>query len=143
MGLEDELLWRFCCEFAAERQAINRKSLLAAQLESAKTTKRVEAKQIDFEPGQITGLHDHPCPVVGYIVNGSVKFQIQGEPLKVLHAGDAFFEPPNKRILHFDNTSDTDRMTFVAFYLLGASDRDLIRMLMTHGRRLYLRRWTA
>jgi quercetin dioxygenase-like cupin family protein len=112
-----------------KQQAINRKSLLNAQLESAKTTKRVEAKQIYFEPGQITGHHDHPCPVVGYILKGSVKFQIEGEPPKVLHTGDAFFEPPDKRVLHFDNASDTDPVTFVAFYLLDESDRDFIRML--------------
>jgi len=114
---------------APERQTIIRKPLLTALLDSVKTTKRIEIKQIDFGPSLATGLHNHPCPVVGYIARGSVNFQVQGEPPKTLHEGDAFFEPPNKTILHFDNASDTDLMTFIAFYLLDENDRELIRML--------------
>lgn len=114
---------------AAKQQTIIRKPLLTVMLDSAKSTKRVEVKQIDFAPSQATGLHDHPCPVVGYIAKGSVTFQVEGEPAKILHAGDVFFEPPNKRMLHFDNSSDTDPMTFIAFYLLDENDSELIRML--------------
>jgi quercetin dioxygenase-like cupin family protein len=80
---------------APERQTIMRKALLTAALDSPKTTQRVEIKQIDFSPGQATGLHNHPCPVLGYIARGSVNFQVEGEALKTLHEGDAFFEPPN------------------------------------------------
>jgi hypothetical protein len=32
-------------------------------------------------------------------------------------------------MLHFDNASDTDPMTFIAFYLLDENDRELIGML--------------
>ena len=114
---------------AAKPQAIFRKPLLTALLNPSKTTQRVEIKQIDFVPGQATGLHHHPCPVAGYIASGSVTFQVEGEPQKTLHAGDAFFEPPNKKMLHFDNASTTEPMTFVAFYLLDEKDRELIHML--------------
>jgi len=112
-----------------KQQTIIRKPLLTALLDSSKTTRRAEIKQIDFEPGQATGLHDHPCPVVGCIASGSVTFQVEGEPVKTLHHGDAFFEPPNKRMLHFDNASDTQPMTFIAFYLLDENEHELIRML--------------
>ena len=114
---------------APERQTIIRIPLLAALLDSVKTTKRIEIKQIDFALSQATGLHNHPCPVVGYIARGSVNFQVEGEPPKTLHEGDAFFEPPSKTILHFDNASDTDLMTFIAFDLLDENDRELVRML--------------
>jgi len=114
---------------AQKLRTIVRKPLLTATLDSLKTTQRVEIKQIDFVPGQATGAHSHPCPVVGYIVRGSVRFQVEGEPPKLLHAGDAFFEPPHKTMLHFDNASDTDPMTFIAFYLLDATDHELIHML--------------
>jgi quercetin dioxygenase-like cupin family protein len=112
-----------------KQKTIIRKPLLTALLDASKTTQRVEIKQIDFEPGQATGLHEHPCPVVGYIASGFVTFQVEGESLKTLHRGDAFFEPPNKRMLHFDNASDTQPMTFIAFYLLDENDHELIRML--------------
>jgi len=110
-------------------QTIVRKPLLDASLNPAKNTTRVEVKQIDFAPGQKTGLHDHPCPVVGYIAKGSVLFQIENQEAKTLQAGDAFFEPAHTRILHFDNASSIEPMTFIAFYLLEESDPGLIRML--------------
>jgi hypothetical protein len=43
--------------------------------------------------------------------------------------GDAFFEPPGKRIVRFDHASPTEPMTFIAFYLLGDNDHELIHML--------------
>jgi quercetin dioxygenase-like cupin family protein len=114
---------------AATRQVIVRHPLLTARLNPTKSTQRVEVKRIEFVPGQATGLHAHPCPVVGYIVAGSVLFQVDGEPARILRAGDAFFEPANHKMLHFDNASPAEPMTFIAFYLLDASDYDLIRML--------------
>ena len=64
---------------AATRQTIIRKPLLTALLEELKTVRTVEIKQIDFAPSQKTGLHNHPCPVVGYIEKGTVLFQVEGE----------------------------------------------------------------
>ncbi|HWZ96739.1 MAG TPA: cupin domain-containing protein [Candidatus Dormibacteraeota bacterium] len=114
---------------ATKKQTINRKPLLTAALEQLKSTQRVEIKQIDFAPSQQTGLHNHPCPVVGYIAKGTVLFQVEGEEPRTLNAGDAFFEPPNKTMLHFDNASNTEPMTFIAFYLLGEKETELIHML--------------
>ena len=114
---------------AAPKQTIVRKPLLTGQFEKLIATDHVEVKQIDFAPSQQTGLHNHPCPVVGYIVKGTVLFQVEGEEPRTLHAGDAFFEPPNRTMLHFDNASDTDPMTFIAFYLLGKGETELIHML--------------
>jgi quercetin dioxygenase-like cupin family protein len=111
------------------KENIVRKALLTAALEPAKKTHRVKIKQIDFRPCQKTGLHLHPCPVVGYVVKGSVFFQVEGQPSKTLHAGDAFFEPANARIIHFDNASAIESMTFIAFYLLAGDEHALIRML--------------
>lgn len=113
----------------APGEAIVRKPLLTAILDPAKLTSRIEVKEIEFKPSQATGLHLHPCPVTGYIVKGPVFFQVEGEAVKTLKAGDAFFEPANARILRFDNTSATEPMTFIAFYLLGKDEGELIRML--------------
>lgn len=111
------------------KQAIYRKPLFTAVLEQAKKVGKVEIKEIVFQPSQKTGLHFHPCPVVGYIAEGTVAFQIEGGEERTLRAGEAFFEPPNVKILKFDNASDTKGMKFIAFYLLDASEGELIRML--------------
>jgi quercetin dioxygenase-like cupin family protein len=114
---------------AAPKQTIIRKPLLTAVLKQLKPTHHIEIKEINFAPSQQTGLHNHPCPVVGHIARGTVLFQVEGEDPITLHAGDAFFEPPNKTMLHFDNASSTEPMTFIAFYLLGENETELIHML--------------
>ena len=37
--------------------------------------------------------------------------------------------PLGIRIQHFDNASESEEATFIAFYLLAANERELIRML--------------
>lgn len=78
--------------------------------------------------GQETGLHLHPCPVVGTITQGSIRFQIAGHSEKILRAGDAFFEPAHTRIAHFDATAEGPAK-FIACYLLGQDEDALIEML--------------
>jgi quercetin dioxygenase-like cupin family protein len=110
-------------------EQISRHDLLTAALDHGRQVDRVEIKRIDLAPGQPTGPHRHPCPVVGHVVSGTILFQIEGRPAKTLRAGDAFFEPANLRIRHFDNPSPREPATFVAFYLLANDDRSLIEML--------------
>jgi quercetin dioxygenase-like cupin family protein len=106
---------------------ITRKPILTATIEGTKNVQRVEVKEIRFVAKQRTGVHLHPCPVVGLIVTGSIVFQIDGQPEHTLKPGDAFFEPANTRILRFD--AGDEPATFVAFYLLGTNDHDLIKMI--------------
>ncbi|MGI5501337.1 cupin domain-containing protein [Lentzea sp. CA-135723] len=37
--------------------------------------------------------HRHPGPVYGYVVEGAILFQLEGQPERTLKAGEAFFEP--------------------------------------------------
>jgi quercetin dioxygenase-like cupin family protein len=108
---------------------IIRKELLTAVIAGQKKVARVEIKQIDLAPAQRTGLHSHPCPVVGYVVSGTIRFQVEGEAQETLSEGTAFFEPADTKIAQFDNALAEASATFVAFYLLGASEHKLIEML--------------
>ncbi len=112
---------------ADARQVIVRKDLLSAHF-GARTFDRIEIKEIDFSPGQKTGLHLHPGGTVGYVLSGAIAFRVDGEEGKLLRGGDAFFEPPNTRIVTFDNASTTEGATFLAFYLLEGNE-PLITML--------------
>lgn len=93
----------------------------------------VEIKEITMPEGQAAPRHLHPCPVVGYVVSGSVLFQVEGEESRILKAGDAFFEPKDKTILHFDNASKDTPLHFVAFYLKEANEEN-IRLLIAEDR---------
>ena len=110
-----------------EHDNIIRKPLLTASPIN-KVVSKVEIKEINFQPSQKTGLHLHECPVVGYIAEGTATFQVKGGPLQTLKAGDAFFEPANTVIEHFDNASDNAPLKFIAYYLVD-NETNLITML--------------
>jgi len=111
-----------------QHSEVVRKSLLTAVIEGRKEVERVEMREIGLAAGQVVGLHLHPCPVIGVVISGRIRFQITGQPEKILHAGDAFFEPAHTRIAHFDATADSPAK-FVACYLLGQDENELIEML--------------
>jgi NAD(P)H-dependent FMN reductase/quercetin dioxygenase-like cupin family protein len=104
-----------------------RTPLLTAFLAGTKTVERVEVRQIRMAPGLASGLHLHPCPVIGIVTEGSVLFQVEGQEGRVLKPGDAFFEPANVEVPHFDALEEG--AAFVAHYLLGPGESELIRML--------------
>jgi hypothetical protein len=51
--------------------------LLAADI-GKRTVTRVDVREIAFEPGQATGRHKHPCPVISYIAEGTALVQEDG-----------------------------------------------------------------
>ncbi len=109
------------------QEKVSREDLLEALLYQEKVS-QVAVKKVVLPKGLASGKHLHPCPVVGYIAAGSVVFQVEGEEKKILKQGDAFYEPKNKTILHFDNASKEDPLVFIAFYL-KEGDEALIQLL--------------
>ena len=109
------------------RLPIERKELLKTVLKNGAFTS-ADVREIRLPPGQRGGRHLHPCAVLGYIVDGTAVYQIEGEPEQILPAGSAFHEPAGETIAEFGNASDSEPMTFVAFYLLNG-EQDLLQML--------------
>src|ERR1700752_1294838 len=97
--------------------AIQRKQLLKAVLGN-RNVSAADVREICLGPGQQGGRHLHPCAVLGYIVSGTAVYQIEGEAAQTLLAGSAFYEPGDAGIANFGNASDSEPMTFVAYYLL-------------------------
>ena len=108
-------------------QPVTRTPLLTVDLGSREIT-TVEIHSIRMAPGQMAGLHLHPCPVTGYIVSGTAVYQLEGEEPRILQAGAAFYEPVDTRVAQFGNHSESEPMEFVAFYLVNGR-QELIRML--------------
>ena len=77
----------------------------------------VEVREIRILPGHPAGLHVHNGPVVGSILDGSVTYQIEGQPAAVLRVGDVFFEPAGARIARFD--AGEEGATFLGYFLLS------------------------
>lgn len=109
---------------------IGRAQKLTAVLAETVSVDRVEVVEVSLPAYQQAGRHLHLCPVIGCVTAGSILFQIEGRPAQQLYAGDVFFEPANTPVSHFDNPG-AEPATFIAYYLLGDADHELIRMLPT------------
>lgn len=105
---------------------IVRKLLLEQDLEWGPTG-RVEVRRITLEQGAPTGAHRHNGPVLGTIERGSVLFQVEGGDAVILGAGDAFYEPADTVIEHFDATDEG--ATFSAVFLLHEGDAGELTLL--------------
>ena len=49
--------------------------------------------EVTLGPGEASAPHRHPGPVFGYVLEGEYEWAIDGNPAKVLKAGDTFYEP--------------------------------------------------
>ena len=88
----------------------------------------MDVREIAFAPSQKTGLHKHPFPVIGFVVEGTAVLEVQGQSAQQLPAGSSFYEPADTVIVRFDNASSQALMKFVAHYLLNGK-QELIKML--------------
>ncbi|MEN5307466.1 cupin domain-containing protein [Chryseobacterium cucumeris] len=107
----------------AQQKAISRKELLKTALDQK--MKSTEIQEITMAAGQGAPEHLHPCPVLGIINSGEAVFQIQGKEKVILHEGDAFYEPKNVKILHFDNASSDKPLVFTAIYLKKGNEENI------------------
>ena len=114
---------------ASAQQKIVRKELYKANI-GTQPISTVDVREIVLQPKQMTGLHRHPCPVISYVVEGTIQFQIRGEKMQVIHAGQVCYEPAGAIIEHFDNASDRATAKFIPYYLLNGQ-KELIEMLPT------------
>jgi quercetin dioxygenase-like cupin family protein len=64
----------------------------------------------EIPAGVESGWHQHPGEEVGYILEGTVQMEIQGQPTLILHAGDPFLMPPRTPHNALDLGPDTGMM---------------------------------
>jgi quercetin dioxygenase-like cupin family protein len=119
----------FVASNALAQQKIVRKELYKANI-GTQTISTVDFREIVLQPEQMGGLHRHPCPVISYVVDGTIRFQIRGELEKIIRAGQVCYEPAGAIIEHFDNASDQVPAKFIPYYLLNGQ-QELIEMLPT------------
>lgn len=117
----------FVAANASAQQKIVRKELYKADI-GTQPISTVDVREIVLQPKQMAGLHRHPCPVISYVVEGTIRFQIRGEKMQIIHAGQVCYEPAGAIIEHFDNASDRAPAKFIPYYLLNGQ-KELIEML--------------
>jgi quercetin dioxygenase-like cupin family protein len=63
---------------------------------------------VEFPPGHPgNALHRHSGPCFGYVLEGEMAFELEGEPERVVRAGEAFWEPGGD-VIHYQDGNNRD-----------------------------------
>jgi quercetin dioxygenase-like cupin family protein len=77
------------------------KMLLEQRTPSIPHPAEVMVMQVELPPGDAgTPPHRHSGPVFGYMIEGEMVFELEGEPERVICAGEAFWEPGGD-VIHY------------------------------------------
>jgi len=78
--------------------------------------REVRITLLDRDPGNSSPPHHHPGHhTFGYVVEGNYELGINGQPTRMLKAGDTFYEPPGAIHSTSRNASPDKRLKIVVF----------------------------
>ncbi|MFJ5303197.1 cupin domain-containing protein [Streptomyces sp. NPDC088350] len=85
---------------------------------------------VEWPPGHPgTPPHRHSGPCFGYVTEGAVRWELEGEPERVIRAGETFWEPGGE-VIHYQNgnaSSDTPAQYVVV--MLGAPGLPMLTLV--------------
>jgi quercetin dioxygenase-like cupin family protein len=67
--------------------------------------------------------HRHPGPAFGYVIKGEVIFEVEGEPSRIVKAGESFWEPGGDVIHYHDANNLPDAETTFVVTMFGVPDQ--------------------
>jgi quercetin dioxygenase-like cupin family protein len=78
--------------------------------------KTLTVLQVDYRPGGFSAPHRHPASgfIYAYVLSGTIRSQVEGEPLGVYSAGQFWTEPPNSHHIVSANASKTKPARLIA-----------------------------
>ena len=79
--------------------------------------------RVDFGPGAAFGKHSHPGAEVAYVLEGTLEYQLEGEPPLTLKAGKALFIPAGT--VHAARNVGTGNAAELATYIVE-KDKPLV-----------------
>jgi quercetin dioxygenase-like cupin family protein len=76
-----------------------------------------------------TPPHRHSGPCFGYVLDGEMVFELEGEPARVVRAGEAFWEPGGD-VIHYQNGNHrADIPVRYTVTMLGAPGKPMLTLV--------------
>ncbi|MFF4896211.1 cupin domain-containing protein [Streptomyces sp. NPDC001068] len=86
--------------------------------------------RVEWEPGAPgTPPHRHFGPAFGYVLEGAVRFELEGEPERVVEAGGTFWEPGGDVIHYQDGNALADARTRFVVVMMCAPGRPMLELV--------------
>lgn len=88
------------------------------------------AATVELPPGNPgTPPHRHSGPVFGYMLEGEMTFELEGEPDRVIRAGEAFWEPGGD-VIHYQAANHlSDARSRFLVVMIGVSGEPMLTLV--------------
>ena len=85
--------------------------------------KTLTVVQVDYRPAGSSAPHRHPASgfVFAYVLSGTVRSQLEGQPVREYAAGETWTEPPNAHHIVSANASKTKPARLMAYIIADDS----------------------
>jgi quercetin dioxygenase-like cupin family protein len=109
---------------------IAKKVLLTHELKAKIDGKEAQVIMLEltYPPGNSSPPHHHTGPVLVYVLEGILKSQVKGQPLKIYRQGETFFEPTGAIHQVSGNASSDKPAKFLAIHILEQGKQQLTIM---------------
>jgi len=89
--------------------------------------KSLIAVEVSFPPGTAAAPHRHPKSsfLFVYVLSGTIQSQVEGEPVRVYHAGESWFEGPGAHHILAKNLSNTKAAKILAVFVVDSDEKSL------------------
>jgi quercetin dioxygenase-like cupin family protein len=87
------MLMMACVGIALSAQQAGFKRTILQQMDISVPGREVVSAIAEFQPGTTVGRHTHPGEEAGYILEGTLVFEVDGKPAMTLGPGKTFFIP--------------------------------------------------
>jgi quercetin dioxygenase-like cupin family protein len=85
---------------------------------------------VEVPPGDPGTLpHRHSGPVFGYVLEGEIVFELEGEPERIIRAGEAFWEPGGD-VIHYQAANNlADVWSRFVVVMIGAPGEPMLTLV--------------
>ena len=86
--------------------------------------------RVTLPPGSAgTPPHRHSGPAFGYVIRGEMRFELEGEPERVIAAGGSFWEPGGDVIHYQDANNSVDTETEFVVMMFGLPGEPMLTVV--------------
>ena len=112
--------------FAAAQDQEQVKIVFRHELPNAQG-KSMVAAVVSYPPGGKSRSHHHATSafIYAYVLSGSVRSQVDDQPVRVYNAGESFYEVPGSHHSISENASDKEAASMLAIFVVDSNDTAL------------------
>jgi quercetin dioxygenase-like cupin family protein len=80
---------------------------------------------VTYPPGAKSMSHRHARSafIYAFVLSGAVRSKVDGQPAKIYHAGEGFYEVPGSHHIISENASESEAASLLAVFVVDSKNR--------------------